>query len=194
MVKLKGKILTLLLTVVVLALIFSPSVKALARIRIYGYVDKVQYTYGENGKLKIWILNEGTEPVILHNITVKYPWNAILPWEGNETLKEIDEVIPIGGNGTYSFDFAVPDDRGVLSYNFGIPEIEVTVVTDKVTDDRDIILNIVNPPVNTILQDMDNLVTLITVQIIIAIIAAIIIAAAVFLSGRRPRVTWQKEE
>lgn len=191
---LKRKILTLLLATGVLALIFTPSVKATASFGIYGYTDKIQYEYGETGELKIWIINDGTDPLILHNITIRYPWNDILPWEGNDTMKEIDEAISVKANRTFSFEFKVPDDRGVLSSPLSYSSIEVAVVTDKVDDTEHIPLIITNPPVNMEVQDMDNLVTLITVQIIIAIIAAIIIAAAVFLSGRKPGVTWQKEE
>lgn len=190
----KRKIPIMLLATVALAMAFASSAKAVAQIGIYGYVDKVQYAYGEKGKLTIFIVNEGTDPLILQNITIRYPWNAIIPWEGNYTVKDIDEVISVDGNKTYTFDFTVPNDRGAFSSAYDYSEIGVNVVTDKTPGNEKIPISIANPPVNMAVQDMSTLVTLITVQILIAIIAAVIIAAAVFLSGRRPGVTWQKEE
>lgn len=194
MITVKGKLSALLFATLVAALIFAPSVQAVARVGIYGYVDKVQYGYGEGGKLNIWIMNEGTEPLILHNVTVVYPWNAVLPWEGSETLEDIDEVIPVGGNLTYEFEFTVPADRGALAFAYGSSAVVVRAMTDKTPPrSEDIPMSISNAPVTMALKDMNTLVSLFTVQIIVAIIAAIIIAAAVFLSGRRPEATWQKE-
>ncbi len=194
MVVLKGKMLTASFVMVALTLLLAVPVQAFPDIGIYGYVDKTQYGYGEAGKLKVWVLNTGTDPLILHNITVYYPWHMVLPWEGNFSLLDIDEVIPVGGNKSYTFDFTVPDDRGMLSSAYGTSEINVLVVTDKRVENDDIPMSIANPPVSMALHNMDNLIILITVLIIVAIIAAIIIAAAVFLSGRRPATTWTKEE
>ena len=185
---LKKKTLTLS-AMVALALILVVPVQAYANFGVYGYVDKIQYDYGESGKLMIWIVNEGDEPLILHNITVYYPWHMVLPWEGNFTEGDIDEVIPVGGNMSYTFDFTVPDDFGPISSG----QIETLVVTDKRTRVQNLWMNIVSPPYSMSLQNMDNLITLITVLVILVIIAAIIIAAAVFLSGRRPTGTWTKE-
>lgn len=153
--------------------------------RIYGYVDKTQYLRGEEGKLKIWIVNEGDEDLILQNITVTYPWNYYLPWEGNDSLKKIGEVILIDGNLTYEFDFTVPSDGRALSSG----NINLYVVTDKYDATRSIPLSVANPPMSFNLENMDNLIILITVQIVVAIIAALIIAAAVFLTGRKPTIT-----
>ena len=156
--------------------------QAAPKAETYGYVDKAQYLSGEEGKLKIWIVNEGDDDLILQNITITYPWNSYLPWEGNDSLKKIGAVILIEGNLTYEFDFTVPSDGRALSYG----AITVDVVTDKDDDTAKIPISIANPPVSFNLEDMDNLITLITVQIVVAIIAALIIAAAVFLAGRRP--------
>lgn len=156
--------------------------QAAPKATIYGYVDKTQYLSGEEGKLKIWIINEGDADLILQNITVTYPWNSYLPWEGNDSRKTIGAVILIEGNTTYEFDFTVPSDGRALAYG----SIIVRVVTDKDTDVAYFAINIANPPMSFNLEDMDNLITLITVQIVVAIIAALIIAAAVFLTGRRP--------
>ncbi len=165
------------------------SVNAAAIVRIYGYVDKAQYQSGDEGKLMIWIVNEGDEALILQNISVIYPWHYHLPWEGNESIELIGEVVLVEGNTTYDFDFTVPDDGRAI----GGGSISVRVETDKDTTSTNIPMWISSPPTRLEVKDMDNLITLFTVQIVIAIIAALIIAAAVFLSGRRSGVTWQKE-
>jgi hypothetical protein len=41
---------------------------------------------------------------------------------------------------------------------------------------------------------MDKLVTLFTVQVVLLIVCTIIIAATIFLSARKPQVTWKAEE
>ncbi len=153
-------------------------------IAVYGLVDKDQYARGEEGKLTIWIMNTGDEPLILVNITVIYPWYIpALPLEGNETIKLLSEVILVDGNKSYEYSFTVPTDGRAISGS-----VAVWVETDKVSDGGSISLNVASPPLNMKLQDMDNLVTLITVQIIVSILAALIVAAAIFLSGRRPGV------
>jgi len=178
---LKGKTSTLLLATVVLALIFIPLARAqVTRVEIYGYVNKFQYSPGETGELKIWVVNEGDVDLIFQNITVVYPWSNYLPWEGNETRKEIGTVILVGGNTTLTFSFTVPNDGRAVTT--GPVSFSVTVVTDKDVDSTSIPMSIANPPLNMAIQDMNNLVTLITVQTIIIIIAALIIAAAGFLS------------
>jgi uncharacterized membrane protein len=178
-------------TLVALTLMASlcAGVRAAAVVQIYGYVEKTQYQAGEEGRLKIWIVNEGDEDLILQNISVIYPWNSYLPWEGNETLTKQGQVVLVNGNTTYEFDFTIPNDGRALASGY----ISVSVETDKDTDSTSIPMNIANPPTNLKVENMENIVMLFTVQIIIAIIAALIIAAAVFLSGRRSGVAWQKE-
>lgn len=166
------------------------SANAAAAVQIYGYVDKAQYQSGEEGTLKIWIVNEGDEDLILQNISVVYPWNAYLPWEGNESLEKLGKVIVIDGNTTYEFDFTVPNDGRATPWG---GSINVRVETDKDTEVTNIPMSIASPPTSLKVKDMDNVITLFTIQIIIAIIAALIIAAAVFLSGRRSGVAWQKQ-
>ncbi len=55
-------------------------------------------------------------------------------------------------------------------------------------------VSVVDPSTQSLLRALDNIVVLLSVTAILAIISAVIIAAAVFLSARRPGVTWQREE
>ena len=41
---------------------------------------------------------------------------------------------------------------------------------------------------------MDQIVTIFTIQVVLLIICTIIIAATIFLSARRPQITWRREE
>jgi uncharacterized membrane protein len=164
-------------------------VHAVADIEIYGYTDKIQYMPGEKGTVKYWIHNEGTEEVILKNIIIEYPWHSLYVWEGNETIKEINTVILIGGNWSATATFTIPSDgRAIGGY------VRITVVTDKVSRSRNIPLNVANAPVYTAFQDMDKIVTLFTVLVVLLIVCTVIIAATMFLAGRKPQVTWTKEK
>jgi hypothetical protein len=160
-----------------------PSVFADIDVGIYGYVDNIQYTGGDEGQLMIWILNEGTEAFILQNLTIIFPWNNAIPWEGNITEVDLDEAISVGKNKTFTFDFTIPDDGRALSYS----SIRAYAFIDDNLYEAVIPMNIANPPYVMAFDEMNNLITLITVQIVITLLAAIILAAAIFLSGRAPR-------
>jgi hypothetical protein len=186
---LKRKFLLILMAIALSALTFTTSVKAAASITIYGYVDETQYMPGDSGTLKIWVVNDGTEDIILKSVTIKYPWNTYYIWEGNETLKDINAAILQGANWSTTRTFTVPTDgRATGGY------VTVTVVTSGVTDTQWIPINVASAPAYGSLQDMDKLVTLFTVQVVLVIVCTIIIAATIFLSARKPQVTWKAEE
>jgi hypothetical protein len=188
---LKRKFLLILTAIAFSALALTTRVNAFASIAIYGYVDKPQYMLGDTGTLKIWVVNDGTEDVILKSVTIKYPWNGFYIWEGNETIDDINAVIPPGGNWSTSRTFTVPTDGRATGGS-----IYVHVVTDKVTETEPnlITMKVASAPAYGSLQDMDKLVTLFTVQTVLLIVCTIIIAATIFLSGRKPQVTWKAEE
>jgi uncharacterized membrane protein len=188
---LKRKFLLMLMAVALYALTFTTPVKAAASIATYGYVDKTQYKPGDTGTLKIWIINDGDEDIILKSVTIKYPWNAFYIWEGNETIKQFtNPAVLQGENWSTSRTFTVPTDgRAIGGY------ISVQVVTDKVTSTPKLIpVNVASAPTYGSLQDMDKLVTLFTVMAVLLIVCTIIIAATIFLSTRKPQVTWKAEE
>lgn len=188
-VSLKGKILLILLTMTLITLVSVSSVGAVADIEIYGYTDKTQYMPGEKGTLKIWIYNEGTEDIILYNVTIEYPWHSYYIWEGNETIT-VNGPVMIGKNWTTSISFTIPTDGRAVGGN-----IRVTVVTDKVPiRSRNFPLSVASAPFYASLQDIDKIVTLFTILVVLLIVCTVIIAATLFLTGRRPQVTWAKEK
>jgi len=190
--KLKEKLFLSILMSTLVALSFAASVRAAPSIQIFSYVDKPQYKPGDTGTLYIWIYNDGTEDVILKNITIEYPWHDYYVWEGNETIKDINTAVLIGGNWSTTSTFTVPTDGRAIAV--GIPEIRIRAVTDKTTETRDIPISIASVPVATTIQDMDKLTTLFTIMAVLLIVCTLIIAATIFLSARRPQVTWKAEE
>ncbi len=190
--KLKEKFLLSTLITALIVLSFASSVRAAPSIQIFGYVDKPQYKPGEQGTLHIWIRNDGTEDVILKNVTVEYPWHDYFIWEGNETIKDINTAILVGGNWSATLTFTVPTDGRAITST--ISSISVMAVTDKTTEEEGIPMSIAGTPVPTILQDMDRLMTLFTILTVLIIVCTLIIAATIFLSVRRPQVTWKPSE
>ena len=179
----------ILMAIALSALTFTMPVKAVASIEIYGYVDKTQYMPGDTGTLKIWIVNDGTEDIILKSVAIRYPWNAFYIWEGNETIKDINAAILKGGNWSTTRTFTVPTDGRAKGGS-----INVDVVTSAVADSKSVSITVASAPTYGSLQDMDKLVTLFTVQVVLLIVCTIIIAATIFLSARKPQVTWKAEE
>lgn len=185
----KGKILLFLLTITLITLVSVSNVGAVADIEIYGYTDKTQYMPGEKGTLKLLIYNEGTEDIILYNVTIEYPWHSYYIWEGNETIT-INQPVMVGKNWNTTISFTIPTDGRAISGN-----IHVTAVTDEIPSRvRNFPLNIAGTPVYTATQDMDKIVTLFTILVVLLIVCTVIIAATLFLTGRRPQVTWAKEK
>lgn len=123
-----------------LVLVFVPCVRAAPVVEVYGYVDKINYSLGEVGELKLWLVNEGDEDLIFQNITILYPWNYNLPWEGNDSLKNVGHVILVGGNISLTFSFTVPND-GRTSGSY----INIYIETDRVSQSRNIPMTVSSP-------------------------------------------------
>jgi len=95
-------------------LLLSVSVTAaLPEVEIYAWTNRASYQPGDRGKLYITIKNDRDDAITIYNITVIFPWYTYVKdhWDGNITIKDIDEAIP-GGGKTYSteVEFSVPND------------------------------------------------------------------------------------
>jgi hypothetical protein len=111
-------------------------------------------------------------------------------WGGNLTISGSDAVINPQGNWTTSLTFTVPNDGRATS-----GAIHITVVTDKIPSETgSIFLNVATATGVVAFENMDTLLMLFTFLIIITLICTVIIAAAIFLSARRPQVTWKAEQ
>ena len=161
-------------------------------------LDKRQYAPGEQGSFSLTIRNTSENPIEVKNVTIMFAnWMmyTVDGWDelGNQTIDYTD-LAPIGSNKTVALEdvsFTVPTDGRAMSTS-----VYVQVYTDKqvLTPHTTPYITVTEPQVLNLQRSLDNIVTLLTLVAILAIISAIIVAAAVFLSGRRPAgVTWQKE-
>jgi hypothetical protein len=189
----KERVLLLFVVLAATALAFSPLCKAIASLTVYGYTDQTFYKPGDTGTLKFWIYNDGTEDLILKNLTIYYPWyNPAALWGGNETIiPSSATVIPAGGNWSGTDSFTVPNDGRVPS---GSSSIRISVVTDKTTRSSAISLSVTSVPFYFSLQNMDQLTTWLTILVALMVVCTLIIAAIIFLSVRRRQMTWKSEQ
>jgi len=172
-------------------LAFLPLCRAAASLQVYGYTDQVYYRPGDTGTLKFWIYNSGTVNLILDNVTIIYPWyNPVALWGGNDTIiPSTSVVIAPGGNWSGTSSFTVPNDGRVLTSG----SITITGVTDETTRSSSIPISFLNVPIYFSLQNMDQLMTWLTVLVVVIVICTLIIAAAIFLSLRRRQMMWKQE-
>lgn len=184
-------LLSLILTVIAVAAFTICPTKCIAKVMVYGYTEKVQYMPGETVTLKIWVYNQGPDKIVLENVTVECPWyNPV--WGGNYTEKSINKPLSKGENWNKTYTFIIPtDSRAFLKQKFTVKAI-YTIGSDVYEAPGDIPLEVVKPDHFSI-ENMDKLLTLVTVQTVLVIVCTIILAATIFLSVRRPKVVLESE-
>jgi hypothetical protein len=189
---LKGKLLLVSVAAIMALIACAPLAQAIPSVVVNGYTDKPYYKPGETVTLKFWVYNEGPEDIVLKNITIEYPWHSVL-WGGNKTIKNINAALTKSQNWTYSDTITIPTDGRAGS---GYVRITYTYTYGSSTPNpsTNIYLSIASVPEYFLFENMDRLVTLITVLVVLVIVGAIIIAAAIFLTMRRPEVTWKAEQ
>jgi hypothetical protein len=193
---LKGLV-TILLALAVLSVVAAPCVEAQG-VDVYVNMDKVQYGPGEQGIISISIRNTGDNPIEVKNVTVEFVnWMMFTEdgWDplGNMTVVYSPAINIASKTGVAKLEdisFTVPTDGRATSTNVRI-RIYTNLAGPILETD---IVSVLDPSSQGILRAMDNMVLLLTVGAVLAIIAALIIAAAIFLSGRRPRAMWTKQE
>jgi len=198
----KEKIVALILMISVasiLLLTVSADFDFSGQIVAAAHTTDVQYMPGETGTLYVVVLNYRSSPIEVKNITILYSWFHYAKdkgWIGNDTivLSSTEKTLPSdGGKFEKEVQFSIPNDGSLLSAS---PSADITVY-DK---DGNVIasttasIKVAVPSLYMGVQDVDKLTTLFTVQVVLLIVCTIIIAATIFLSARRPQVTWRKEE
>lgn len=180
------KIFALILMTVSMLLV-TPLIHAYEPPSIVVWTDKAEYGPGETGTLYIRFYNYGDSALTIKNITVVYEsWQAYRnnQWEGNQTIIVNQAVI---SKGVYANEtkFTVPTDGRAATtsvsvtfemYPSGSTHVHYTI-------------DVVQTP-----KYMDQIVMILTVQAVLLIVCTAIIAAALFLSARRPQITWKAEE
>lgn len=152
------------------------------------WTDKPEYAPGEAGTLNIVFYNYRASAVTIQKIIVVFNnWRAYKSgqWEGNQTLTVNQAVVSKGVYAT-SVTFTVPTDGRAVSTS-----VDITIQTTEVGDIGPLDGSVA---VTTTPKFMDQIVTLFTIQVVLIIVCTVIIAATIFLSVRRPQVTWRAEE
>ena len=157
------------------------------------WTDKPAYSVGQVGKLYITYNNIGGNPVTIRYITVIFEkwWaydKAKSQWIGNITYtpSDAEKTITEHTVRVYEIGFTVPSDGRAVETN---ANIKVYTTPDEPRAVSTIKISVVETPVY-----MEQIITLLTIQVVLIIVCTIIIAATIFLSVRRPQVTWRTEE
>jgi len=200
----KEKIIVVALTsMVVLSLLFAvsaqpPSNQIVAR----AYTQEIQYLPGQQGTLYIVILNYKDQPIEIKNITIYYPWfnyDKNKGWSGNDTVIPSSTEKTLSSNGgklEKEVSFSIPSDGRVISGSSTPPSADIYVYDKdgKLCASTYAYINVAVPILHMTFQDSDKIVMLFTILVVLLIVCTVIIAATIFLSVRRPQVTWRKEE
>ena len=170
------------------AFILIPLTNAQTPQELTTWTDKPEYAPGEVGTLNIVFYNSRASAVTIQKIIVVFNnWRAYKSgqWEGNQTLTVNQAVVSKGVYAT-SVTFTVPTDGRAVSTS-----VDITIQTTEVGDIGPLDGSVA---VTTTPRFMDQIVTLFTIQVVLIIVCTVIIAATIFLSVRRPQVTWRTEE
>jgi hypothetical protein len=169
-------------------------------VNIYAHTTKPYYSPGDKGILHIEIRNDRTDQdLILHNITIMYPWFAYLngKWEGNDTILISPAfVLSKEGATVYSTDveFTIPTDGRITSMSATTIYMEIAVDKAPFAYSETILIYVKSTPYFMSLEEMDRAVMWLMVLVILGFLGMLIIAGAIYLSARRPQVMWRHEE
>jgi len=151
------------------------------------WTDKSEYAPGATGTLHIVFYNGEDSAVTIEKITIIFDeWRAYRndKWEGNQTL-EIKQAVVSEGVYEKETAFTVPTDGRARSTN-----VLITIKTTELGNVYEYhFISVTETP-----KYMKQVVTLFTIQVVLLIVCTIIIAATIFLSARRPQVTWKPTE
>jgi len=167
-------------------LLLAPLVNAQPK-TVTVWTDQSEYSPGETGTLYIVFYNDEDSAVTIEKITIVFDeWRAYRNenWEGNQTL-EINQAIISKGAYEKETTFTVPTNGRAKS-----TEVDITIKTTELGNIyEDLWVTVTETP-----KYMEQVVTLFTIQVVLLIVCTIIIAATIFLSARRPQVTWKPTE
>lgn len=184
MTKLNKKIFALVMMTVSMLLLVP---LANAQPQVIVWTDKTEYAPGETGTLHIVFYNDGTSAVTIKEIEIIFEgWRAYIndEWQGNQTI-EINQAVVSKGVHEKEITFTVPTDGRAKSTNvyIAINTTELGMIYEY------LFMTVTETP-----KYMEQVITLFTIQVVLLIVCTIIIAATIFLSTRRPKVTWREPE
>jgi hypothetical protein len=153
---------------------------------ITAWADKPKYSPGEKGTLNIAFFNTGDSNVTVLSVLVNYrSWQAYASgdWVGNQTF-QINVNVSARTVYTTQVSFTVPNDGRAETTS-----VDVNVVTNMGTEGGVATIKVSETSVY-----MDQIVTLLTILVVLFIISTVVIAGTIFLSAHRPQVAWKPEE
>lgn len=187
--KLNKKILALVIVVTSLLLMASLA-NAQVPETITVWTDKPEYAPGETGTLYVVFYNDWTYAVTIEKMTVIFnEWRAYRngQWEGNQTIV-VNQAVASKQTYSTTVTFTVPTDGRAVSTTHVSVSFKTTEVGTQTLD----------PPYDlAVLQSskyMEQIITIFTIQVVLVIVCTFILAATIFLSARKPQVTWKAEE
>lgn len=190
------KLIAILTTSIMILCIFNLVVEVRGlRAEAWISMDKLVYEPGEKGNIHITIRNIGNDPIEVRNVTIEFnEWKLYTEdgWDsyGNKSVI-YDPPIIVSSKSAVALDpiaFTVPTDARALSTS---PILSIHTNEGKLPE-NDImgqgqVIEVIDSYSLRYLKGTENTVTLLTVIAVLTIIGAMIVAAAIFLSGRRPR-------
>lgn len=189
MVDLNRKLFALIL-VTVAVFIAAPLASAQEPPTLTAWTDKAEYAPGETGTLSFALYNNGGSALNIKKVTIVFDeWRAYRngQWEGNQTIDVTPPLVVESKAAPYenSTKFTVPNDgrAQTTSVHITFYTVDTGIAASGIYS-----ITVVRTP-----RYMDQIVTLFTVQIVLIIVCTVILAATIFLSARRPQVTWSKE-
>lgn len=174
------------LALLMLSMFFIPSINASGD--VYVTLDKRQYEPDEKGVISITVRNTGTSPLSIKNVTVRFTnWMTYTEkgWDplGNQTIIYESAVIveEKKAKALPDITFTVPKGSRGVSTN-----VDIWIYTNEPFPLYETsYVNVIDPSIQSSLNAMNTIVTLLTVGVILLVISAIIVAAAVIVAGRR---------
>jgi len=181
------KIFVLALTIAFLALTVPPINAQDEPETVTVWTDKPEYNPGETGTLNIVFYNDFGISIEIKEIVVIFDaWRAYEDgeWKGNQTIT-VNQAVASGGTYSTSITFTVPTDGRAKT-----TDVHLVLKTTEVGNIHEwAAISVVQT-----VRYMEQIITLFTIQVVLLIVCTIIIAATIFLSARRPRITWKAEE
>jgi len=167
---------------------FTPGI-----VNTYLWVDKVQYRPGDTVTLYVTIVNAQSSSISVNKTIITCPWWMFIRdhWEGNYTFN-INKVVKADSNYSTSMTFPVPNDGRAVQFGSSNTTINVSIEINGAFTDHTVFINIAGPPVSTSVEGIDTMVLLMAVLIILIVVCTALIAAAIFLSARRPQETYTR--
>lgn len=174
------------------AVLLASLVNAQAPKSITAWTDKSLYNPGDSGKLYIALYNPQDSAITITRVVVTFEaWRAFNEgvWEGNETI-DVNKALVSGETCLVETDFTVPTDGRAVT-----TPVEIEVYTKEagiMTLPRGEEFYIRVSEAQT--SYMNQIVSLLTIQVVLMIVCTVIIAAAIFLATRKPKTMWREEE